>query len=97
MYSVFSTDELILVQEKYLPDWVADEDAVEVSGAFDADETVGEYSADRLICLLKFDQFIDCFSCFNPIQTRGSRITSKLFKLGPPNLATFPKIYLGRF
>lgn len=65
MYSIFSTFpvELILVQEKYLPDWVADEDAVEVSGVFDADETVGEYSetADRLICLLKFHQFINCF------------------------------------
>ena len=63
MYSIFSTDELILTWVKYLPaDWVADEDAVDVSRAFDADETVGGYSetADRLICFLKFIS-LDCF------------------------------------
>ena len=60
MYSIFSTDELVLTWGKYLPaDRVADEDAVDVSRAFDADETVGGYSetADRLICFLKFSQF----------------------------------------
>ena len=61
MYSIFSTDELILTWGKYLPaGWVADEDAVDVSRAFDADETVGGYSetVDRLICFVKFSQFI---------------------------------------
>ena len=44
MYSIFSTDELVLTWGKYLPaDWVADEDAVDVSRAFDADETVGAF------------------------------------------------------
>ena len=60
MYSIFSTDELILTWVKYLPaDWVADEDAVD---AVDADETVGGSSetADRLICFLKFIS-LDCF------------------------------------
>ena len=57
MYSIFSTDELILAWVKYLPaDWVADEDAFDVSRAFDADETVGGCfeTADRLTCFLKF-------------------------------------------
>ena len=52
MYSIFSTDELIMTWGKYLPaGWVADEDAVDVSRVLDADETVGGYSetADRLI------------------------------------------------
>ena len=44
MYSIFSTDELVLTWGKYLPtDWVADEDAVDVSRAFDADEAVGAF------------------------------------------------------